>query len=873
MNPETTYILDSPCQTVSMLADDLMVIENPMRERGDMLGGGTAGYPVRVASNTTTTRKFLSEQGTGTVGATPVWRTPAASEISNTPSGTISATDLQSAIDEVSGDVTSLASTVGAISVSGLVPYTGATGAVDLGSQNLTTTGTITAGSIDNVVPYTGAIDNVDLGAFNLSAGTVTITDPVINSTDAATKQYVDDAVSGIVVINGVDGVDGTDGSDGLPGADGADGSAGDGARAVNLTTTDQGFVYLTTGITPSPATATVTATALNTTGTVYYEFFLEDVSQGAPSATNTYTYTPKASYADMPDKIEVQISEDGDPTVLARDQITMVGVRAGGHSNTIVLSNEAHTLPTTNAGVVTYTGSGTSLSVWHGATQLTVDQNSPYGNGTFRVTAATGTNITVGAASGADGATARVYGDHSTMTQNTASIDYTVVVKDLEGNELTYHKLQSFAKSIAGADGADGVDGVDGVDGDDGGPGPGVVYRGVYDEAVVYYNNVNRRDIVQYSGSYYIYDGASPSTPGAWDAGDWEAFGATFTSVATDILFADLAFVNNLGVREFEGTSLGAGDLTGALETTEGANHAHYAAAVPEIYEVTLTNGTSGYNRITCDATYQDTTWDTSLNQTAATFAGTASYPDITVTNPSGAVIRFTKDAAAGAFTAFSTSDNGITAAPLNGDLIQAYAAAVPQKETITLSGTSGIAKITVNSADYYAVFNETLTNTASDFAADNTITGIDITSSTNKIILTANPSASFTMGAVANEANVFRGAIKIAGNDLWEDMENNDTYGVVRINYKGYNGGYSHKRITIIGGGQGSTIVTVGPSGIASLNPGLDVRQGAVTVPRYTDATARDLGVPSPTYGMIIYLVSTSKFQGYTTSWVNLH
>ena len=891
MNPETTFILDNPCPTTSILAEDLMIIENPMHERGDMIAGSVAGYPTRVANNTTNLRLFLSEQGTGLTGATPVWRTPAASEVSNTPSGTVSSTDVQSAINEISGDVTSLTSTVNAMDLTLLVPYTGATGTVDLGSQDLTTTGTITAGDFTNVVPYSGANDNVDLGSFNLSAGTVSIVDAILNPTDAATKQYVDDSISGIVVINGTDGTDGIDGDQGLPGADGADGAAGVDARVVNLTTTSQAFTYLTTGITPSPATATVTATALNTTGTVYYEFFLEGVSQGARSTTNTYTYTPKASYADMPDKIEVQISEDIDPAVLARDQMTMVGVKAGGHSNTIVLSNEAHTLPTTNAGVVTYTGSGTSISVWHGSTQLTVDQNSAYGNGTFRVTAATGTNITPGSPSGADGATERIYSDHSAMTQDSASIDYTIVVKDLEGNEITYHRLQSFAKSIAGATGAtgptgptgatgaqgipgtNGIDGVDGNDGVDGGPGPGVVYRGVYDTGTVYYNNVNRRDIVQYSGSYYIYDGASPSTPGAWNAGDWEAFGATFSSVATDILFADLAFINNLGVREFEGTSIGAGDLTGTVETTEGADHVHYVAATPNIVEITLASGSSGYCRINCDSTYQDATWDTSLAQTATVFAGTASYPGITVTDMGSGTLRFTK--ASGTIGSFSTTDNGIYGYPMSGTQIQAYSPAVAQKETVTLSGTSGMAKIIVNGSNYYATFNETLDNTAYDFAQDNFISGVALSSSANKIILTANPAAAFTMGAVSNHVNTFRGAIKISGVDMWEDTENNDTYGVVKINYKGYNGGYTHKRITIIGGGQGSTVVTIGPSGITGLSAGLDVRQGGLKVPYYGDSTARDAAIPDPWNGMIVCIGgTTNKFQGYVGStWTNLH
>jgi hypothetical protein len=215
MNPETTYILDNPCQNVTVLGEDLMILDNPMRKRGDMIAGGLIGTPVRVENNTTTTRKFLMEEGTGTDGATPTWEVPAAGEISNTPAGTISSTDVQSAINELDVDVTAISDAISEMDTSTLVPYTGATGEVDLGAEDLTTTGTITAGVFTGVVPYTGASDDVDLGENKLTADNVTITGTVTDSTDAATKQYVDDAISGIVVINGTDGADGVDGVNG----------------------------------------------------------------------------------------------------------------------------------------------------------------------------------------------------------------------------------------------------------------------------------------------------------------------------------------------------------------------------------------------------------------------------------------------------------------------------------------------------------------------------------------------------------------------------------------------------------------------------------------------------------------------------------
>lgn len=253
-------------------------------------------------------------------------------------------------------------------------------------------------------------------------------------------------------------------GTDGVDGADGADGSAGVDARTVNLTADDMSFEYDTAGNNPSPASATVTATASNTTGTVYYEFFKNDVSV-QNTTVNTYSYTPQASFTNMPDKIEVQIREGSSSgTILARDQITMIGLREGGDGTTILLSNEAHTLPTTTAGTVTYTGSGTDINVWIGTVQIPYDGSSPYASPSFRVSA-TPSNITAGAASTVSTYTRR-YADASAMTADNASITFTITVKDSAGTEQTYTKVQSLAKSRQGDTGATGATGATGTRG-----------------------------------------------------------------------------------------------------------------------------------------------------------------------------------------------------------------------------------------------------------------------------------------------------------------------------------------------------------------------------------------------------------------------
>jgi len=78
---------------------------------------------------------------------------------------------------------------------------------------------------------------------------------------------------------------------------------------------------------------------------------------------------------------------------------------------------------------------------------------------------------------------------------------------------------------------------------------GPGVVYRGEYDSGTTYYYSETRRDIVEYSSTYYLASNPSDSGTSNWgtpgSSTDWEEFGAEFSSVATDILFAQDVYAN----------------------------------------------------------------------------------------------------------------------------------------------------------------------------------------------------------------------------------------------------------------------------------------------------------------------------------------
>jgi hypothetical protein len=78
----------------------------------------------------------------------------------------------------------------------------------------------------------------------------------------------------------------------------------------------------------------------------------------------------------------------------------------------------------------------------------------------------------------------------------------------------------------------------------------PGLVYRGEYNSSEVYYYDQTRQDIVLGSdSSYYLAANISKSGQSGWNnpisaiQTDWNEFGATYDSVATDILFTKDVF------------------------------------------------------------------------------------------------------------------------------------------------------------------------------------------------------------------------------------------------------------------------------------------------------------------------------------------
>jgi hypothetical protein len=85
-------------------------ITNPMTSLGDMIYGNAVGFPLRLAPNTTTTKKYLSMTGDGTNGDAPTWEAisgfiDGVGTTNKIPKFTASGTIGNSTIGEVTGSI------------------------------------------------------------------------------------------------------------------------------------------------------------------------------------------------------------------------------------------------------------------------------------------------------------------------------------------------------------------------------------------------------------------------------------------------------------------------------------------------------------------------------------------------------------------------------------------------------------------------------------------------------------------------------------------------------------------------------------------------------------------------------------------------
>jgi len=310
-------------------------------------------------------------------------------------------------------------------------------------------------------------------------------------------------------------------------------------AKLLRLEASSQVFIEAQNG-TLSPDWIELTSNKQNISATTNWttspSVTLYDASSGGSVATTGNTVFLRKADFGVNTLVEITATADS-----ITDTVTIARVQEGTDALTIFLTNESHTLPASSAGVVSdYNGSGTNIFIYEGAIQLDYD-GAGTAAGKFTVSTAV-SNITAGSIT--DGGNYAIVGNHSNMTANLASVTYTLTGKKLNGDSFSIAKVQSLTKSIAGAAGATGA------------AGAGVVYRGRWTVGRTYTKTSTRVDVVQGAdGAYYLAKsthtagaGQDP-TGGAGITGTpatyWESFGATFSSVATDVLFAQDVYAN----------------------------------------------------------------------------------------------------------------------------------------------------------------------------------------------------------------------------------------------------------------------------------------------------------------------------------------
>lgn len=237
----------------------------------------------------------------------------------------------------------------------------------------------------------------------------------------------------------------------GTPGADGEDGAP---AQILHLTATGFAFVFddenATTSSSPTISltanlqnvigTADFVATAYNAAGTS-----LGTVALGGSGNTRTLSAAQFVTHANT--RYVTVVATLG----ALSDSTTIYRGDQGSDAIQAVLSNEAHTIPTASDGSAgNYAGSGTTLRVFQGVTELTYDGvGTAAGSWTATVT---GSSITRGSLT--DSGAHLTVGDHSAMTADTATVTFAISGKTLTGAAFSFTKLQTLSKSKAGPSG-----------------------------------------------------------------------------------------------------------------------------------------------------------------------------------------------------------------------------------------------------------------------------------------------------------------------------------------------------------------------------------------------------------------------------------
>jgi hypothetical protein len=204
----------------------------------------------------------------------------------------------------------------------------------------------------------------------------------------------------------------------------------------------------------------------------------------------------------------------------------TISKAKAAAPTTLALLSSETQTILSSSAGFAA-------------PATFTTTVNEGGSNYTYNASLSSNSTYYVSSITGGTNSSGTITPTTPTTTTGT-TVSLTISYKNSEGTTGTITKTHKVAVSL---------EGTKGVNGADGGAGPGVVYRGDWAANTTYFSSSIRVDVVRGSDSEYwlVKVGHTSTANGALDkpitgtsyTTYWRPFGATFESVATDILLA----------------------------------------------------------------------------------------------------------------------------------------------------------------------------------------------------------------------------------------------------------------------------------------------------------------------------------------------
>lgn len=166
---------------------------------------------------------------------------------------------------------------------------------------------------------------------------------------------------------------------------------------------------------------------------------------------TGETVYLRRSDFKDLTQPLIITASTSPLGRGTFTDKVTIVKLEEGSSAIQAILSNEAHTYQSDQAGTIAaphYSTGTTSIVVYEGTDLLNVGT----GDGEYEVTLDSAENITAGSIT-TQGSSTVLTGTPSNMTSTGASLVFTIAGKRKDGTAFSFKKVQSFSKSIAGQD------------------------------------------------------------------------------------------------------------------------------------------------------------------------------------------------------------------------------------------------------------------------------------------------------------------------------------------------------------------------------------------------------------------------------------